>query len=109
MIMVEICGWNVKLLPVIIAGGAVLLLLGALQLWLGLRAQKSPKVTGEKMMIGETGIVTRPSGFRKRTVIEIRGELWWCVPVNGETPEVGDTVEVVGIEKDSMILEVKRV
>ena len=109
LIMIDIFGCHVEILPVVIAGGAVLLLLGLFQLILGLRAQKAPKATGEKTMIGETGIVSRSSGFRQRTVIEIRGELWWCVHKDGKALEVGDTVEVVGIEKDSMILEVKQV
>ena len=109
MMLIKLFQWDVEILPLIIAGGIVLLLLGIIQLYLGLKAQKSPKVTGESAMIGETGIVSRSSGFRQRAVIEIRGELWWCVPVNEtELPE-GSTVEVVGIEKDSMILDVKQV
>ncbi|MCD4700811.1 MAG: NfeD family protein [Candidatus Aegiribacteria sp.] len=98
---------SANLVPLVITGGAVLLILGLIQLYLGLKAQKSPKVTGESAMIGETGIVKKTSGFMDRSIIEVRGELWWCLPASGSTVlEEGITVKIVGIEEDSMILEV---
>jgi membrane protein implicated in regulation of membrane protease activity len=99
---------GVNWVPLAIAGGALLLLLGIIQLFLGLKAQNSPDRTGETAMIGETGFITRTHGFRDRFLVEIRGELWWCVPdASGVQIARGDTVEVTGIEKDSMILRVR--
>ncbi len=91
----------------IVTGVAVLLVLGIFQLYLGLKAQKSPKLTGEKTMIGETGIIKKVSGFRGRSILEVRGELWWCLPATSSTSlEEGITVRIVGIAEDSMILQV---
>ncbi len=101
---IQICA---NIVPLAITGGAVLLILGLIQLYLGLKAQKSPKVTGEKAMIGETGIIRSASGFMDRSIVEVRGELWWCLPATRSTLlEEGNTVKIVGIEEDSMILEV---
>jgi membrane protein implicated in regulation of membrane protease activity len=61
-------------LPVVIFLGIVALVL----LYIGLRAQRRPKVTGEEEMIGKSGIVRRTAGFRGRSTVEIRGEIWWC-------------------------------
>ena len=94
--------------PLVITGGAVLLILAIIQLYLGLKAQRSPKVTGEKAMIGETGIIRKASSYRDRSIIEIRGELWWCLPASESIIlEEGISVKVVGIGKDTMILEVE--
>ncbi len=96
-----------NIVPLAITGGVVLLILGLIQLYLGLKAQKSPKVTGEQAMIGETGIIKKKSDFMGRSVLEIRGELWWCLPAARSTIlEKGITVKVVSIAEDSMILEV---
>ena len=96
-----------NILPLVITGGVVLLILALIQLYLGLKAQKIPKETGEKTMIGETGIIKKASGFRDRSILEVRGELWWCLPATGSTfLEKGITVKIVGIAEDSMILEV---
>ncbi|OPL19121.1 MAG: hypothetical protein AVO35_12230 [Candidatus Aegiribacteria sp. MLS_C] len=93
--------------PLVITGGVVLLLLGLLQLYLGLRAQRGPSVTGEETMVGRTGIVRKAEGFRDRSVVEIRGELWWCIPMSRRVElKEGATVTVVGVSEDSMILEV---
>lgn len=98
---------TVDVLPLAITGGVVLLLLGLLQLYLGLRAQRGPSVTGEETMVGRTGIVRKAAGFRDRSVVEIRGELWWCVPVSGNVElKEGATVTVVRLDEDSMMLEV---
>ena len=87
---------------------AVFLLLGLFQLYLGLKAQRKPNVTGEKMLIGETGIIRKSKGFRRRAVLEIRGELWWCIPVHPELKlEKGMTVRITGLDDDSMILKVE--
>jgi membrane protein implicated in regulation of membrane protease activity len=99
---------GVNWVPLAIAGGALVLLLGVIQLILGLKAQNRPSPTGESAMIGETGFITRTQGFRNRLLVEIRGELWWCIPDSpGVQISKGDAVEVTGIEKDSMILRVK--
>ncbi len=96
-----------QVLPLAITGGVVLLILGLIQLYLGLKAQKSPNVVGDRAMIGETGVITRAAGFRDRSIVEIRGELWWCLPVSRDTEITqGATVKVVGFTEDSMILEV---
>jgi membrane-bound ClpP family serine protease len=96
-----------NIIQLIVTGVAVLLILGIFQLYLGLKAQKSPKVTGEKTMIGETGIIKNVSGFRGRSILEVRGELWWCLPATESTLlKEGITVRIVGIAEDSMILEV---
>ena len=98
---------ELDIVPIAITGGVVLLVLGLIQLYLGLKAQKSPNVTGEKTMIGETGIIRNAAGFRDRSIVEIRGELWWCLPASRETLlSEGSTVRVVSITEDSMILEV---
>ncbi|NOQ21670.1 MAG: hypothetical protein GQ565_03325 [Candidatus Aegiribacteria sp.] len=98
---------NTNIAPLVITGGVVLLILGLIQLYLGLKAQKSPKVTGERAMIGETGIIRKASGFMDRSIVEVRGELWWCLPAARSTVlSEGNTVKIVGIEEDSMILEV---
>lgn len=91
-----------------IAGGALVALLGIIQLVIGLKAQKRPSPTGERAMIGETGLITRTHGFRGRLLAEIRGELWWCVPDSpGLQLAKGDAVLVTGVEKESMILRVR--
>lgn len=103
-------GITLEIIPLLITAGAILVVLALIQLYLGLRAQSRPNVTGEIAMIGETGIITKASGFRHRPIVEIRGELWWCLQTPGdERLEKGMTVEIVGIEEDSMILEVKRI
>jgi len=97
-------------IPLAVTGGALLFLLAVVQLVLGLKAQNSPDRTGETAMIGETGVITKTSGFRNRMLAEIRGELWWCKPDSaGVTLAKGDTVQVTGIEEDSLILKVKPV
>ncbi len=99
---------SADIVPLAITGGAVLLILGLIQLYLGLKAQKSPKVTGEKAMIGETGVIRKASGFMDRSIVEIRGELWWCLPAARSTVlKVGNSVRIVGITEDTMILEVE--
>ena len=99
-----------NIVPLVITGGVVLIILALIQLYLGLKAQKSPKVTGEKTMIGETGIIRNSSGFRNRSIVEVRGELWWCLPAEGSAAlEEGVTVKIVGIAEDSMIFEVDTV
>lgn len=81
-----------------------------IQVYLGLKAQKRPKVTGEKVMIGETGIIRKAKGFRRRAVLEIRGELWWCIPTEPDLElEKGMTVKITGFEDDSMILKVQKI
>ncbi len=103
-------GITFDIVPLVITAGSILVVLALIQLYLGLRAQSRPKVTGEKAMIGETGVIRKTSGFRQRSIVEIRGELWWCVQPNGEDRiEKGTAVEIVGIEEDSMILEVKSI
>ncbi|MCK4671550.1 MAG: NfeD family protein [Candidatus Aegiribacteria sp.] len=110
MINPNLFGITLDIVPLVITAGAILVVLALIQLYLGLRAQSRPKVTGEESMIGETGIITKVSGFRHRSIVEIRGELWWCLPLKGDDRlEKGATVEVAGIEEDSMILEVKRI
>lgn len=110
MINPNMFGITSDIVPLVITAGAILVVLALIQLYLGLRAQRRPKVTGEKAMIGETGVITKTSGFRHRSIVEIRGELWWCLqPKGDERLEKGMTVEIVGIEEDSMILEVKRI
>jgi membrane-bound ClpP family serine protease len=98
---------TLDVVPLAITGGVVLLLLGIVQLYLGLKAQKGPRVTGEKTMIGQTGIIRKAAGFRNRSIVEIRGELWWCVPATSRTElQDGATVKVVDIADDTMILQV---
>jgi membrane protein implicated in regulation of membrane protease activity len=86
-------------LPVVIFLGVVALIL----LYLGLKAQKRPKCTGEEEMIGETGIVRKTAGFRGRSTVEIRGEIWWCR--SRIRLEEGIDVRVTGIT--DMILDVE--
>lgn len=101
---------SVNIVALAITGGVVLLLLGLLQLYLGLKAQSSPDVTGPQAMIGMTGIIRKASGFRDRSVVEVRGELWWCIPISRKTMlHEGATVEVVDQAEDTMILEVDTV
>jgi hypothetical protein len=101
---------DIDIVPLAITGGSVLLILGLIQLYLGLKAQKLPSVTGEKAMVGESGIIRVAAGFRNRSIVEIRGELWWCIPANRSVEiEEGATVKVVSIVDDSMILEVDTV
>lgn len=110
MINPDLFGINSDIIPLVITAGAILVVLALIQLYLGLRAQSRPKVTGEKAMIGETGVITKTSGFRHRSVVEIRGELWWCLQPKGDGRlEKGMTVKIVGIEEDSLILEVERI
>lgn len=98
---------ELDILPLAITGGAVLLILGLIQLYLGLRAQGGPSVTGERTIVGQTGIIRKAAGFRDRSIVEIRGELWWCIPVSRQVILTeGATVTVVDIAEDSMILEV---
>ena len=99
--------FTLDVVPLAVTGGVVLLLLGLIQLYLGLKAQKGPRVTGEQTMIGQSGIIRKAAGFRNRSIVEIRGELWWCVPATGRTElQAGSTVKVVGIAEDTMILQV---
>jgi len=85
-------------------GGITIFLISVVLLWLGLRAQKRPNLTGNEAMIGETGIVKKVSGFRNRLVVEVRGEFWWskmAVPGNVAT---GREVRVTGFDPDDLIL-----
>jgi len=99
---------ELNLLPMILTGGGLILLLGIIQLYLGLKAQNSPDETGEVTMLGDTGPIVKASSFRHRSLVEIRGELWWCRPsAPGIILSKGDIVEVVDIEDDSLILRVR--
>ena len=82
-----------------------LVLLGAFLLYLGLKAQKRPKCTGEEEMIGLTGVVQTTIGFRGRASVEVRGELWWCR--SSSILRKGMDVRVVGIT--DMMLDVEPV
>ncbi len=72
---------------------------------LGVKALKKPMVTGYEGMVGECGIVRKPLGFRGRTVIEIRGELWWCRSEKELT--AGEEVRVISHDPDNPILIVE--
>jgi len=110
LIRTEFISMNSDLLPAVMAGGAVVLVLGLVQLYLGLKAQKTPRMTGKESMIGSTGIIRKTKGFRNRYVVEIRGELWWCLPEReGLELRVGTPVEVVSVDGDSMLLKVRPV
>ncbi len=88
-------------LPVVIILGVVALIL----IYLGFKAQKRPKCTGEEEMIGQTGIVRKIVGFRGRSTVEIRGEIWWCR--SHTRLEKGMEVRVTGIT--DMVLDVEQV
>ncbi len=108
MMLAILSAIEVDWLPLFITGGGLLLVLGLVQLYLGLKAQNSPDQTGEQTMLGETGIIRKASTFRQRSLMELRGELWWCRPTEaGVSLAKGDTVEVTGIEDDSLILLVR--
>ena len=78
-------------------------------LWIGLRAQNRPNPIGNEAMIGETGVVRKTSGFRNRTVVEVRGENWWCRVESRPPVAPGDEVAVKGIDPDDMMLVVEPV
>jgi len=80
-----------------------LVLLGAFLLYLGLKAQKRPKLTGEEEMIDLTGVVKTTVGFRGRASVEVRGELWWCRSTSHLQKDMN--VRVVGIT--DMMLDVE--
>jgi membrane protein implicated in regulation of membrane protease activity len=72
-------------------------------LYLGLKAQKRPKCTGEEEMLGQSGVVRKTAGFRGRSTVEVRGEIWWCR--SRHRLEKGMEVRVTGV--DDMILLVE--
>lgn len=89
-------------------GGILLLAIAVFLLWLGLRAQKKPNLTGDTAMVGESGIVRKTSGFRGRIVVEVRGELWWS-RVDGDADlSPGSEVVVKAVDQNDLILIVEK-
>jgi len=80
----------------------LLAVFAAFLVWLGVKAQRKPAMTGNEGMVGLTGFITSRRGFRDRQVVEVRGELWWCTG-KAEIPP-GTEVRVTGI--DDLTLEV---
>ncbi|PIE52378.1 hypothetical protein CSA37_06200 [Candidatus Fermentibacteria bacterium] len=89
------------------AGGITFAVIAVFLLWLGLRAQKKPGLTGDEAMIGETGIVRKISGFRGRLVVEVRGELWWSSLSSETKPAIGSEVKVTAVDPRDLILIVE--
>ncbi len=91
-------------IALIITAACVLLILVFL-LFLGLKAQKGPRMTGYDGMVGECGIIRKARGFRGRQVMEIRGELWWCR--SGSPLASGAEAKVVAYDPDDPVLIVE--
>ncbi len=89
------------------AGGVTVLLIAIFLLWLGLKAQKRPKQTGDVSMVGETGIVRKTAGFRGRLVVEVRGEQWWSKITGPGTVSLGSEIKVTGVDPDDLILVIE--
>lgn len=92
----------------LIAALVTLLAVAVFLLWLGLRAQKRPNLTGNAAMKGETGTVKKTAGFRKRVVVEVRGENWWSRSATGEKLEPGDEITVKDVDRNDLILIVEK-
>jgi membrane protein implicated in regulation of membrane protease activity len=88
----------------IVAAGVTVLAVALFLVWLGLRAQKKPSLTGDTAMVGETGIVRKTAGFRNRMVVEVRGEHWWSRPAAGEELRPGDEIVVKAVDQNDLIL-----
>ncbi|MCK5035957.1 MAG: NfeD family protein [Candidatus Sabulitectum sp.] len=86
------------------AGGITFLLISIFLLWLGLKAQKRPNLTGDSSMVGETGIVRKTAGFRNRIVVEVRGEQWWSKLIVPCEVSVGSEIRVTAVDPDDLIL-----
>jgi len=86
------------------AGGITFLLISIFLLWLGLKAQKRPNLTGDTSMVGETGIVRKTAGFRDRIVVEVRGEQWWSKMIVPGDVSIGSEIKVTGVDPDDLIL-----
>ena len=86
------------------AGGITFLLISIFLLWLGLKAQKRPNLTGDSSMVGETGIVRKTAGFRNRIVVEVRGEQWWSKLIVPGEVSVGSEIRVTAVDPDDLIL-----
>ena len=89
------------------AGGITVLVIAVFLLWIGLRAQKQPNQTGDIVMIGESGIVRKISGYRNRIVVEVRGEQWWSKMTVPANVAVGAEVKVTGVDPDDLILVIE--
>lgn len=73
-------------------------------IWIGLKAQNTPNLTGDAAMVGETGVVKKTGGFRNRTVVEVRGENWWSRPAVGTQLKPGDEIVVKDIDRNDLVL-----
>ncbi len=82
-------------LAVVLAGGAY---------WMALKAMRAPVTTGSEALLHATGTVR--SVDRRLATISLGGELWFAEPP-ADVLEVGDCIEVIGIE--GLRLKVKRV
>jgi len=91
------------------AGGITFLLISIFLLWLGLKAQKRPNLTGDSSMVGETGIVRKTAGFRNRIVVEVRGEQWWSKMIISADVSVGSEIKVTEVDPDDLILIIEPV
>ncbi|MCK5842111.1 MAG: NfeD family protein [Candidatus Sabulitectum sp.] len=91
------------------AGGITFLLISIFLLWLGLKAQKRPNLTGDSSMVGETGIVRKTAGFRNRIVVEVRGEQWWSKMIVPADVSVGSEIKVTEVDPDDLILIIEPV
>ncbi len=89
---------------IIWAAGATALAVAVFLLWLGLRAQKRVNPVGNEALVGDTGMVRRTNGFRKRVVIEVRGEYWWSRLQGGGSVSPGEEVRITGLDTDDMVL-----
>lgn len=87
--------------------GVTVIAIAVFLIWLGLRAQSKVNPIGNEALIGETGIVRRTAGFRSRTVVEVRGENWWCRVESRTQLAPGDEVRVTGIDQQDMMLVVE--
>ena len=57
----------------------------------------------QEEMLGQSGVVRKTAGFRGRSTVEVRGEIWWCR--SRHRLEKGMEVRVTGV--DDMILLVE--
>lgn len=89
------------------AAGVTALAVAVFLVWLGLKAQKGVNPVGNEALVGDTGIVRKTSGFRKRIVIEVRGENWWSRLQGGGSVSPGQEVLITGLDPDDMVLTIE--
>lgn len=95
--------------PLVILGSVFTGGLFAVALMFAIRAQRTPVRTGMESLIGKTGVVKQAIPENGTGLVQVASELWTACLSPDETPmEVGESIEVTGVEGIRLMVKRKR-